>query len=112
MEKPIIEEKPIIKSIIKRIIERSRLFNKDFNRIRRGRYRLVLGDKGEFWVVVNMLAADEPLPLRYRDHPLIGNWKGHRECHIKPDLLLIYQKTDDNRLILVNLGSHAKVFKK
>ncbi|WP_438270874.1 type II toxin-antitoxin system YafQ family toxin [Rhodomicrobium lacus] len=42
-----------------------------------------------------------------RDHALTGNWAGHRECHLKPDLLLIYDKPDDETLVLRRLGSHS-----
>ena len=42
--------------------------------------------------VVNLLAADLPLPQRCGDHPLVGEWKDHRDCHIRPDLVLIYRK--------------------
>ncbi len=71
---------------------------------RSGRYKSedVLG-------VIAMLANDELLPERYRDHGLTGNWKDFRDCHIKPDLVLIYQKTDDKRLLLVRLGSHSEL---
>ena len=56
-----------------------------------------------------MLANDEPLPERYHDHPLVGEWKDHRDCHIKPDLVLIYRKTGENTLDLVRLGSHSEL---
>ncbi|WP_243405510.1 type II toxin-antitoxin system YafQ family toxin [Solimicrobium silvestre] len=46
---------------------------------------------------------------RYRDHPLTGEWKDHRDCHIKPDLVLIYQKTDDSIMRLVRIGSHSEL---
>jgi mRNA interferase YafQ len=61
--------------------------------------------------VVAQLATDQPLSEQYRDHELIGNWKRHRECHIKPDLLLIYLKPDNATLWLVRLGSHSHLFK-
>lgn len=62
--------------------------------------------------VIDTLASGEPLATKHHDHALQGEWLGHRECHIKPDLLLIY-KIDKNILILtcVNLGSHGKAFK-
>ena len=47
----------------------------------------------------------------YRDHALIGNYYGARECHIKPDLLLIYEK-EDSLITLRRLGSHSELFKK
>ena len=57
------------------------------------------------------LAADEPLPTRQRDHALSGNGSGYRECHIKPDLLLIHKKPDDDILRTARLGSHSELFR-
>jgi mRNA interferase YafQ len=59
---------------------------------------------------VNLLAADEPLPQRYFDHALTGEWKEFRDCHLRPDLVLIYRKPgDDGSLELVRLGSHSEL---
>lgn len=61
---------------------------------------------------IELLMTDNPLPARYSDHPLKGNWKGYRDCHILPDLVLIYKKTDegDLKLLLLNrLGSHSQL---
>ena len=63
----------------------------------------------EFIAVVTALANDEPLPDRCRDHALIGEWNDHRDCHIRPDLILIYRKPDAERLQLVRIGSHAEL---
>ena len=62
------------------------------------------------WVVTK-LANDEPLPVKHQDHALKGNWVGYRECHITPDWLLIYQKTDNGELLLIltRLGSHSEL---
>lgn len=59
--------------------------------------------------VVELLMNDEPLPDRLNDHALGGNWKDYRDCHIKPDLVLIYAKTTDC-LRLVRIGSHSEIF--
>jgi len=59
--------------------------------------------------VVNTLAQGEPLTKRDRDHALTGDWRDHRDCHIKPDLILIYRKPDAETLQLVRLGSHAEL---
>ncbi len=59
--------------------------------------------------VVESLFAQQPLDEHYRDHALIGNWRGYRECHIQPDWLLIYRITDDE-LQLVRTGSHRELF--
>jgi mRNA interferase YafQ len=58
---------------------------------------------------VDMLAADRELPRRYFDHPLSGEWGDCRDCHVRPDLILIYRKTDKNALDLVRLGSHSEL---
>ncbi len=62
--------------------------------------------------IVGLLAEDRTLPDRYRDHGLGNNWKHHRECHLKPDLLLIYKRPDNQTLRLVRLGSHSELFAK
>ncbi len=59
--------------------------------------------------VVNLLAADEPLPRRNFDHALTGDWSDHRDCHIRPDLVLIYRKPDGENLELVRMGSHSEL---
>jgi mRNA interferase YafQ len=59
--------------------------------------------------IVNLLATDTPLPHRNFDHPLSGEWSDHRDCHIRPDLILIYRKPDTATLELVRLGSHGEL---
>ena len=59
--------------------------------------------------VFKLLADDKKLPEKYYDHPLVGEWKDHRDCHIKPDLVLIYRKPDEATLHLVRLGSHSQL---
>lgn len=59
--------------------------------------------------VVELLAADQPLPRRNFDRALSGEWNDHRDCHIRPDLVLIYRKPDDTSLELVRLGSHSEL---
>ena len=60
--------------------------------------------------IVGLLAEDKTLPEKYRDHSLAGPWKGHRDCHIKPDLVLIYARPGDAVLRLVRLESHSNLF--
>ena len=60
--------------------------------------------------VVSMLLSDGVLPDSNRDHSLSGDWAGYRECHIKPDLLLIYRKPDAGTLRLARLGTHSELF--
>ena len=59
--------------------------------------------------LILLLVAGDPLPRQYKDHPLTGDWKGFRECHIEPDWLLIY-KIDSDDLYLVRTGTHADLF--
>ena len=59
--------------------------------------------------ILESLVNDQPLLEKYRDHGLNGRWKGYRDCHVKPDLVLIYKKHQD-LLSLVRLGSHAELF--
>jgi mRNA interferase YafQ len=98
-----------------RSVIKSRAYRKDFQREGAGKYREVLAD--DLPNVIATLAADMPLPLKYRDHMLTGNWAGHGECHLKPDLLLVYMKIDGvifedmvGELRLVRLGSHSEIF--
>jgi mRNA interferase YafQ len=67
----------------------------------------------EINVVVRLLAADDtPLPEKYKDHQLKGQFAKFRECHIRPDWLLIYKKTKkDLILLLIGTGSHSHIFK-
>ena len=90
-----------------RTIERTGQFKRDWKRESKGRHSDAL--RREFIVVVTLLANDEPLDLRFRDHALAGEWKDHRDCHIRPDLVLIYRKPDDHSLELVRLGSHSEL---
>ena len=68
-------------------------------------------DKLATMKVIDRLAAGEKLPPKYKDHPLTGNLKGYRDCHIKPDLVLIY-KFEDDILILsaYRIASHSQLF--
>ncbi len=60
--------------------------------------------------VISKLLSGEKLERKYKDHLLKGNYKGYRECHIKPDLLLIYKKQDDILLLTgVKIGSHSEI---
>jgi mRNA interferase YafQ len=60
--------------------------------------------------VLDLLAADKPMPVKLKDHPLRGEYFGTRECHIKQDLLLIYEKREKSVLVLIRLGSHSELF--
>ena len=61
--------------------------------------------------IIDRLANDETLEPKYRDHALKGKYIGFRECHIVPDLLLVYQKQDDVLILyLLRIGSHSELF--
>lgn len=62
------------------------------------------------WIeVMNCLINTIPIPVRYSNHPLKGEWLGCMDCHIKPDLVLIYEFDGDDDLILHRLGSHSEL---
>jgi mRNA interferase YafQ len=90
-----------------RAIERTSRFRRDYRREKSG----VLGKKLDALLldVIDLLAVDRPLPHRCFDHPLSGEWDGFRDCHIRPDLVLIYEKPDAHTLRLVRLGSHSEL---
>jgi mRNA interferase YafQ len=91
-----------------RTIERSSAFKRDYKREAKGQHRATLDDALKS--VLLALASDQPVDARYRDHDLSGDWSGYRECHVKPDLLLIYRKSDSDPLRLARLGSHSELF--
>lgn len=91
-----------------REIERAGEFKRDYKRESKGQHRATLA--ADVTAVLEALAADIPLDWRCRDHDLSGDWAGYRECHIKPDLLLIYSKSEDGILRLSRLGSHSELF--
>lgn len=85
---------------------RSTQFKKDLKKILKQRKNLDL-----LVSVMTTLQNGEALPIKNKDHLLVGNWAGHRECHILPNWLLIYKiDTDTNDLILARTGSHAELF--
>ena len=90
-----------------RVVKQTSQFKRDLKREAKGLHRTVLAQN--FTELVRMLACDEPLAEKYRDHALAGEWNDHRDCHIKPDLVLIYKKIDDAELQLVRLGSHSEI---
>ena len=66
-------------------------------------------DFNKFKVIIDYLVQAIELPKKYKDHQLIGDYAGSRECHIEPDWLLIY-RLEDNELILIRLGTHSDLF--
>jgi len=90
-----------------RTVKYTRRFKRDYRREKSG----VLGRRLDALLmeIVTLLAADEPLPRRSFDHALLGDWQDHRDCHIRPDLVLIYRKPESDTLELVRLGSHSEL---
>ena len=81
-------------------------FKKDYKRIKKRGYDTRLLEK-----VVGLLAEGQPLPPEYRDHVLIGDYSGCRECHITPDWLLVYEVVErDLLLYLMRTGTHSDLF--
>ncbi len=89
-------------------IEYQGQFKKDFKlAVKRG------CDIAEFQKVVSLLASEQPLPAKYRDHALTNSkdYKDVRECHIEPDWLLIYKIHNDSLILkLIRTGSHSDLF--
>ena len=89
-------------------IERTAQFKKDFKLAERQGL-----DMDELKKIILILANGEVLPEEYKDHELKGDYKGHRECHIDPDWLLIYKITESVLVLsLVRTGTHSRLFKK
>jgi mRNA interferase YafQ len=87
-------------------IRYSSKFKKDYKLILKRGYDTRLLEK-----VLEILVKEEPLPQKYLDHPLVGNYAGHRECHITPDWLLIYKiEKDILTLSLTRTGTHSDLF--
>lgn len=93
-----------------RTIERAGLFKKDYKRVLK-QPRHAKDIEKLLREALLLLLSDAELPPAMEDHPLSGDWNGYRDCHIKPDLLLIYKKIDDDILRLARLGSHSELFK-
>ena len=91
-----------------RTIDRSTAFKRDYKREAKGQHRATLD--ANLIPVLMALANDKPLEHRHRDHDLSGEWAGYRDCHVKPDLVLIYRKPDADILRLARLGSHSELF--
>lgn len=89
-----------------RAFERTTKFKRDYKREKKSDPGL----DAVLVVVFELLAKDAPLPEKLRDHALSGTWAGYRDCHVRPDLVLIYAKPNDETLSLVRLGSHSELF--
>lgn len=102
----------------KREVEYTNQFKRDYKREKKGRHRATIVP--DLLATMALLADDIALPAHMVDHALSGNWKDHRDCHLKPDLVLIYRKIDQAGgsttdapespiLQLVRLGSHSEL---
>jgi mRNA interferase YafQ len=90
-----------------RAIEYTTQFKRDYKREQKGKHKTILNTL--FIEIIDLLARDKALAVNHRDHALSNNWHDHRDCHIKPDLILIYRKPDESTLQLVRLGSHSEL---
>jgi mRNA interferase YafQ len=87
-------------------LSQTKQFSKDLKRMtKRGK------DLEKLKVIVRSLAEGKVLDPRHRDHPLIGEWRGSRDCHIESDWLLLYT-TDEENLRLERTGTHSDLFGK
>ena len=92
--------------MIKYRIVQTGKFKKDLKAVIKRGYNIALLE-----VVVDIVASGQELPVKYKDHALIGNYKGCRECHITPDWLLIYEIDGDELILyLTRTGTHSDLF--
>ena len=83
-------------------------FKKDFKTVKKRGY-----DTQQLEEVLEILSSGQPLPLQYNDHTLAGDYKGHRECHITYDWLLIYKIKDDELILkLTRTGTHSDLYRR
>lgn len=93
---------------MKRDIVWTTQFKKDYKLALKRRLDIALLDD-----IIRALSRGDTLPEKNKDHPLSGNWTGHRECHILPDWLLVYRIDDDILVLtLVRTGTHSDLFGK
>jgi mRNA interferase YafQ len=90
-----------------RTIKYTSRFKRDYKREKSGQHKRVL--EAALLEITALLAADTPLTRRHFDHALTGEWSDHRDCHVRPDLVLIYRKPGSETLELVRLGSHSEL---
>jgi len=87
-------------------IRYSTKFKRDYKLVKKRGYDVMLMEE-----VLDLLCSGQPLPPKYRDHNLTGNYAGCRECHITPDWLLIYElAVDELILYLTRTGTHSDLF--
>lgn len=91
---------------MKKIIKTTQ-FKKDYKRYKNDKDKLIA-----LYRIIKMLENDIPIPEEYKPHKLMGNYKGHWECHIENDYLLIWFDKNTNTVALVRLGTHSELFRK
>lgn len=96
-----------MKTLMTITIRYTKCFKRDYKREQSGRHGKKL--KAMLNEAIGLLSDGKPFPHRYFDHPLTGDWNDHRDCHLKPDLILIYRKLDDGSIEFVRLGSHSEL---
>ena len=93
-----------------RMADYTKAFVKDWERLTHsGRYNM----KQLKEVMLLLIANDEPLPAKWLDHALVGEWQGFRECHVGGDFLLIYQLEKQGKqemVIFTRAGTHSELF--
>lgn len=90
-----------------RTIRRTRAFRRDYRREKRGQYRRTLDE--DLRRILELLVNDATIPEQYQDHQMRGDRGRERNCHIRPDLVLIYAKPNATDLELIRLGSHSEL---
>jgi len=86
-------------------LEQTKTFKKCLKKYRHKKAVLI-----ELQNIIALLVNNKPIPPKYRDHELKGNYQGIREMHLKPDDLLLYIKIEHEKIILMALGSHSEIF--
>ena len=82
-------------------------FKKDFKKIKNNRHIVSIFQN----LVENYFLKTGTVPSEYLPHPLVGNWKPHMECHLMPDVLLIWEvKEAEKEIVFVRMGSHSDLF--
>ena len=92
-----------------RSVNKTAQFKRDYKRELRGSHGKYLEDN--LRTVLKFLVTDRALPQKYSDHPLSGRWNKFRDCHVKPDLVLIYRFIEKKELELARMGSHSELFR-
>ena len=90
-----------------RTVRRTAQFRRDFKSVKRSTHGCHLD--ATLLETLELLAADVALPSRYVDHPMKGQYSDCRDCHLRPDLVLVYRKRGNDILELIRIGTHARL---